>query len=96
MTNWSAQVVVIGTRAEIDNDAVDRLKVDFKVSTRTPGSVGCVEFKDLCLGIEYIALRNAADDSVVRVFDFATEAQESRCGEGAFYVCAKFEGQVAG
>ena len=73
-----AQVVMVGACAEIDDDAVGRFKVDFKVGTHTSSTIGCVEFKDLCLGIEYIALRYAACESVVRVFDFATETQE--CG----------------
>ena len=45
-----AQVVVIGACAEIDDEAAGRFKVDFKVGTRTPGTVGCVEFKDLLPG----------------------------------------------
>ena len=43
------EIVMVGTCAEIDDDAAGRFKVDFKVGTRTPGTVGCVEFKDLCL-----------------------------------------------
>ncbi len=88
--------MVVGACAEIDDEAAGRFKVDFKVGTRAPGTVGCIEFKYLCLGVEYIALRNTAHELIIRVFDFAAQAQERRCGEGAFYVCAEFEGQVAG
>ena len=88
--------MVVGAHTDIGDDAAHGFEIGLKVGTGAPGTVGSVEFKNLCLGVEDITLRNAAHESIVSVLHFSTEAQDPDGTEDAFPVCANFSGPVAG